>query len=135
VGNDDSPQEKTKEGRWNHNGLDPEENLELLNWHERQESLTEPVEEEAKEITRGDSGRGREMVRKVNHARPDGLDGTAQVVTGLDGKDSGPHHCDESYKLLVQMQNSWDVYLHRIQIIGNEPYIPKMALIATGKGI
>ncbi len=107
MGNDDSPQEESKEGRRNHNGLDPEENLELLNWHEGQESLAEPVEEEAKQITRGNSGRGRKMVRKVNHAGPDGLDGTAQVVTGLYGKDSGPHHCDESCRLSVKMQNPW----------------------------
>lgn len=43
----DSPQEEGQEGGRHNDGLDKEQNSELLDWHESQNCLGNPVKEEA----------------------------------------------------------------------------------------
>jgi hypothetical protein len=47
MGDDNGPQEQRQEG-WRHNdGLHKEQDSELLDWHQSQSGLANPVEEEA----------------------------------------------------------------------------------------
>src|ERR1700709_2094768 len=78
------------------------------------------------------------MVGEVDERRPNGFDTALEEGTSLDGKNSGPHHSNESccrWSVLRLVQITWPGYTPLMQIAGNEPYMPKTLRTATGKGI
>jgi hypothetical protein len=79
VRNNNCPEEQCEEGWRNDYTLDPEQVSQLLDWHKRQECLNNPVEEEAEEIAGSNVCRGRQVVWKVDHARPDGFESAAKI--------------------------------------------------------
>jgi hypothetical protein len=71
VGDDYGPEEECEERWGDYCALYPKENAQLRDWHERQEALDEPVEEEAQKASGGDSRIRREMIREIDKAWPD----------------------------------------------------------------
>ena len=90
MGYNHRPEEQSKE-RWrNDDTLDPEEDPELRDWHERQKALDKPVEEEGQKASGGNTRILGEVVREVDETGPDRLYAALKEISSLNCQDSSP---------------------------------------------
>jgi len=87
----DSPKEEGEKSRGDNYALDKEQDPELLNRHESQAGLSDPVEKEAEEASRSDASVLGQMVGKALEAGPDSFNAILEKCTGLNTENGRPH--------------------------------------------